>query len=191
MKNLSLLIALCCLPAVAQTRLISHKSHSGIMATFSTALDNSLFDIAASNFGEPPSERRFTIDSIIFLPDNRAVVVSSEKEVWITARQPEIEFKPGRDTLYNHPLLSKQHAKDSVARQLGGWHNDVKLVNYDNEKPETAPKQEKKNSLPALPFGGDNFPGKPLLIAGLAMVSVLFGFVFFALHKLKSARLTA
>ncbi len=182
MKNFTLLLILLSLPAMAQTKLISHKSHSGSTSTFKTALENNLFDIGESNFGEPPSELRFTIDSVILRPDNSAIIISSEKEVWITHDKPGLSLS-GRDTVYNDPLLGKKHAKDSITWQLRaqGSHNPV-LINYDNDK-------TRKNSLPVVPNDKPGTANMPVMIAALAALSILFGSVFYMVHKLKSARL--
>ncbi|KOS06960.1 hypothetical protein AM493_13655 [Flavobacterium akiainvivens] len=169
---------------MAQTKLISHKSHSGSMATFNTAFENNLFDIGESNFGLPDKQMSFTIDSIILLPDDKVVVVSSEKDVYRHYAKSAISFKPGRDTLYNHPLLSQKHKKDSILRVLQPYdakHKPV-LINYDNNK-------TKKNSLPVAPNDSLGTPNMPLMVAALAALSILFGFVFYMVHKLKSARL--
>ena len=185
MKNLTFLFILLSIPAISQTRLISHKSHSGSMATFSTALENSLFDIAASNFGEPGSEMRFVVDSVILLPDNRAVVIASEKDVWVTYPKSSLVLT-GRDTLYNE-LLSNRHNKDSLTRVLEreGSRQPV-LINYDNEKPKPTPKQEKKNSVPVMPSGDDNFPDKPMMIFALALLSGVLAFISYYFYKVKN-----
>ncbi len=181
MKNFSLLVALVSLSATAQTRLISHKSHSGSMATFNTALENNLFDIGASNFGEPPSEPRFVIDSVILQPDNSAIIIASEKEMWIT--YPEYTFPlTGRDTLYNDPLLSKRHAEDSIKREL--WRQSITepvLINYDNKT--------KKNTIPVMPNDNNGTPNIPLMVAALALISILLGAAFYMLHKVKTIKL--
>lgn len=180
MKNFSLLVVLVSLSAMGQTRLISHKSHSGSTATFSTALENNLFDIGESNFGEPRSEMRFTIDSIILQPDNSAIIISSEKDVWVTYGKSTIPLT-GRDTVYNDPLLSKKHAKDSITWQLKaqGNHSPV-LINYDNDK-------TKKNSLPVVP-NDNGTPNMPLMVAALALISLLLGAAFYMLNKLKTVK---
>jgi hypothetical protein len=182
MKNIYILL-LCCSAAIAQTKLIAHKSHSGSMATFTTAFNNNLFDMGESNFGEPALERRYTIDSIILRPDDSAIVISSIKELWWGTPKSQIEFKPGRDTLYNHPLLSKRHSKDSIAVKVYTKNlEDPVLVNYDNDN-------FKKNSLPAVHNNDNGTPNMPLMVAALAAISILFGFVFYMVHKLKLARL--
>jgi hypothetical protein len=178
MKNFSLLIALVALPAIAQTKLISHKSHSGSRATFGTALENNLFDIGDSNFGNPRQE--YSIDSIILIEDNKAVVVSSLK---IFAQEDVIQYKPGRDTLKDHPLLSRKHAKDSIEKVLNPYGGaKIKLINYDNEKVQ-------KNSIPVVPHGDSGTPNMPLILVALALISLLLGFAFYMLHKLKTIRL--
>jgi len=186
MKNLTFLFILLSIPAVSQTRLISHKSHSGSVATFSTALESSLFDIAASNFGEPGSEMRFVVDSVILLPDNRAVVIASEKDVWVTYPKSSLVLT-GRDTLYNE-LLSKRHNKDSLTRILEreGSRQPV-LINYDNEKPVEPKKNDRKNNTAqVMPSGDDNFPDKPMMIFALALLSGVLGFISYYFYKVKN-----
>ena len=181
MKNIFPLITLFCATAgFSQTRLISHKSHSGSMATFSTALENSLFDIAESNFGLPPT--RFSIDSVVLLEDNRAVIISSGKRFGQT---DVITFKPVRDTVYNHPLLSKKHSKDSIAKVLepNVTNRKIKLINYDNDT-------SKKNSFPAF-FGDDNFPDNPMLIFALALLSGVLAFISYFIYKVKGTPVKA
>lgn len=55
MKNLRFLITAlllsCCLAGVAQTKLISFKSHSGSKLHFRKAIENNMFDLNQSNFG--------------------------------------------------------------------------------------------------------------------------------------------
>jgi hypothetical protein len=180
-----LILMLCTVAGFAQTRLISHKSHSGSAATFTTALESSLFDIAESNFGLPTKEMRFTVDSVILLPGNRAVVISSEKDVYKTHQKSAFNFKPGRDTLYNHPLLSQQHQKDSILHSLEsyGRHNTPVLINYDNDR-------TKKNVVPVIP-GSDNFPDKPMLVFALALLSGVLAFAMYLVYKTKSVSQTA
>jgi len=180
MKNTFFIITLLCSAAAfSQTRLISHKSHSGSSATFKTALENSLFDIAESNFGIPPT--RFTIDSVILLEDNRAVIVSSSKRFG----RDVITYKPGRDTVYNHPLLSKKHSKDSIGKILepNVTSRKIKLINYDNDK-------SKKNGFPAF-FGDNNFPDKPMLIFALALLSGVLAFISYFIYKVKGTPVKA
>ncbi|MES2485174.1 MAG: hypothetical protein V4581_04395 [Bacteroidota bacterium] len=188
MKNLTFLFTLLSVSAFSQTRLISHKSHSGSMATFNTALENSLFDIAASNFGAPGSEMRFVVDSVILLPDNRAVIISSEKDVWVTYPKSSV-ILTGRDTLYN-AMLSNRHNKDSLFRVLSqeGSYKPV-LINYDNEKPAPEPNREKKNTIVA-PSGNDNFPNKPMLVAALALLSGVLAFISYFFYTVKNAQAT-
>jgi hypothetical protein len=171
MKHFGLLLTLLSLSALGQTRLISHKSHSGSAATFSTAFNNNLFDIDESNFGEPGSEMRFVVDSVILLPDNRAVVISHEEDVWVTYPKSAV-LLTGRDTLYNDAMFSKRHSQDSIKRELSrqGSHNPS-LINYDNDK-------TKKNAIPAVPEDNDTgLPNKPVLVFALALLSMLFGLV--------------
>ena len=77
MKKFTVLLALLSLPAMAQTKLISHKSHSGSMATFTTAFNNNLFDIGESDFGAAPYRqvKAAQLDSVIFINPATAIMV--------------------------------------------------------------------------------------------------------------------
>jgi len=187
MNILTFIACLYCSFCFSQTRLISHKSHSGSSATFTAALENSLFDITESNFGEPGSEMRFVVDTVILLPDNRAVVIASEKDVWVTYPKSSVAVKAGRDTV-NNAMLADRHNKDSlknVFQQEGSWQ--PVLINYDNEKPMKAKKSEnKKNIVPIGSINDNNFPGKPMLIFSLALLSGVLGFVSYYIYKVNN-----
>lgn len=54
----------------AQTKLIAHKSHSGSLSNFKIALEGNLFDMGASDFGDPGwVEERHRLDSLVKVDD--------------------------------------------------------------------------------------------------------------------------
>ncbi len=74
MKALILFAA--CLFSIAcfgQTKLISHRSHSGSDADFRVAAEGNLFDIGNSNFGNP-SAYIDKIDTVILIGKNKMIV---------------------------------------------------------------------------------------------------------------------
>jgi len=126
----------------AQTKLIAHKSHSGSLSDFKTALEDNLFDIHTSNFGAAPIRIIETarLDSLIYLADSAAVMVTSDLCIE-RRRKYESIWKAGRDTVYFHPLFCLQHEKDSIKKILDETYNfknpadSVVFIGYDNVDP--------------------------------------------------------
>lgn len=125
----------------AQTKVIAHKSHSGNTHTFSKGYQKMLFDIGSSNFGHAPQKiiKRARLDSLIFLTDTSQVLVTSYSCTKNTNTQSSI-WKPGRDTVYNHPLFSKKYSLDSIKTVLKNQYyfkNDIEntvFIGYSNSK---------------------------------------------------------
>lgn len=156
------------LTTFAQTKLISHRSHSGSTANFILALEGELFDMPFSNFGMAPQRtvRTAELDSVIFISDSVAVMVTSNycfsgyvggfpdastKSLW----------RAGRDTARNHVLFKRQHELDSIKLILKRQYffrnsvDSVKFIGYDNQGAN--PKRQQKQWVPAY---SDN-PGEP------------------------------
>jgi hypothetical protein len=106
------------LTSFGQTKMISHKSHSGSKNTFSLSLKKSLFNIGVSNFGMAPERfvRNSNLDTVKLLSPHVAVMITSEsclrddysgrpshKELW----------SAGADTVYNHDVFN---SKNSIAQ---------------------------------------------------------------------------
>lgn len=207
---LTVILFFSCVAGFGQTKLISHKSHSGNVDDFAFAVENNLFDIGDSNFGEPPHRmvKKYTIDSVISLPDKKTVIISSEKKIIEYLRysgekneiKDTISFIPGRDTVYNHPLFSKIHSLDSVKTVLGmknGFpgrsQEEVQFIGYDNKAEKYADENKKEvkkknNKKGAAPFTNDetNFPSKPLIILVLMMFSVIVMLLYYLLIPKKA-----
>jgi hypothetical protein len=126
----------------AQTKIIAHKSHSGNTRTFSKGYQKMLFDIGSSNFGHAPQRivKRARLDSLIFLTDTSQVMVTSYSCTKNTNNQSSI-WKPGRDTVYNHPLFSKKYSLDSIKLVLKDQYffenpiENIVFINYTNAIP--------------------------------------------------------
>lgn len=148
----------CCLFRVeAQTKLIEFKSHSGNVSHFKTALEESIFGLERSNFGEAPMRtiRNAHLDSLIFLNDTAAVMVTSEictRQTWRGDNRDSVIWKAGRDTVLYHPLFTQQHRLDSIQEVLDDqyhFNNEAKeviFIGYDNqpEKPEVDKRTKKE-----------------------------------------------
>ncbi len=189
-----LLMSLC---ATGQTRLISFRSHSGDMRHFRDAIERRAFDLEASNLGAAPTEtvRNAQLDSVIRLPDGKAVLVTSEYCDETNRRNCRVvsttKWSAGRDTVSGHPLFSKYHSLDSVKDILAKDYNfrnnieEVVFVGYDNHK--KPPKKTKKKSVVFLFW--NKWPQIGLFLV-LAMGSGLVAFSLWRLRGLKTSLAT-
>lgn len=153
MKTLLLTALLVCTGAAySQTKLIFHKSHSGSSSSFMKSINGNY-----SNFGRAPIRevKNAMLDSVIYLTDTSAVMVTSEYCVRNGDYSPETSrettnrnrgklWHAGRDTVYNHPLFSRKHALDSIKMVVATEYyfknniDNVRFLGYDNEAvPET------------------------------------------------------
>ena len=102
----------------AQTKLISYKSHSGNMKYFEESIIDNSFNTNYSNLGAMPE--RFVIDSkldsVIIIDDKKSVIVTS-RTCKNRAYNTTEKWKPGRDTVYSHPIFSNENI-DSVKNVL-------------------------------------------------------------------------
>jgi len=167
----------------SQTKLISHKSHSGSDSNFRIALEKNLFDIGDSNLGDVPYRevKNAQLDTVIYISKGKSVMKTSEyckienKYNRINEDKSLGNFwKKGTDTLLNHPLFSKKHSLDSiknVLKQQFHFKNDIDkviFIGFDNK----AEKKKKKKSGMALNNDSNfDFPSKPLLVLCLVLLS--------------------
>lgn len=131
--------------AFSQTKLIHHKSHSGSAENFTLSIENNLFDIEESNFGQAPQMiiKTAALDSLIYLTDTSTIMVTREicRDEYRPKAKPEI-WKAGRDTVYNHTLFTLKYELDSIKKtleELYNFQNPVKemtFVGYANEEPK-------------------------------------------------------
>lgn len=143
-----LLFSLVCVTSQAQTKIISHKSHSGSNADFNIAYANDLFGMEEDNLGMAP-ERRYIkeknlhpkLDSVVFISKDEVKLYTSSSckiESDYTGETHEEKWKPGIEIAKNHPLFSKQHSLDSIKKVLKKEYgfenpiNEVVFVGYDN-----------------------------------------------------------
>jgi hypothetical protein len=102
----------------AQTKKIAFKSHSGNMEEFHWALsgDN---ELEYSNFGMAPEPlvKEARLDSIIFICDSVAVIVTSEYCRRNRSKRLS-RWRAGSDTVTNHPVFSASLSDDSIRKIL-------------------------------------------------------------------------
>lgn len=169
-----------------QTRLIAYKSHSGHPALFSTALENRLFDIADGSLGAAPTRiiKTAQLDSVIFLSDTAAIMISSqyckENDFYSNEKDLESIWKSGTDTVYHHPLFSRQHELNSIKTALKEEYHfrnnidSVTFIGYDNQPAKKD--RKKKNAAPPVMFPpGDNsqppYDKRVLVLIGIIATS--------------------
>jgi hypothetical protein len=180
----------------AQTKLISHKSHSGSNETFALAVENDLFDIVESDFGAAPEKivRNSSLDTVIYVSKTKSVMITSEFCMTIDRRikerikEREI-WKAGKDTVYSHPLFTQKHSLDSIKNVLKSQYNfqnnidKTVFIGFDN-KPEKSKK--KKSFVPLITSNKPDFPSYLLTIAVFSLLSVL---VYYLSLKIKFRRM--
>lgn len=169
----------------SQTKLIAFKSHSGHSENFNKAASENLFDTNASNLGVVPQKfvEDARLDSVIILNEEESILVTSSAHKRVLKGATR-EWKPGRETVYNHGLFSKKNI-DSVKTVLKRDYNfvndmdSVVFIEYDKEsksykeiKPSSAkPKKEKSEKTK----GG--------LLLGVLMISGASGFYSWKRNK--------
>jgi hypothetical protein len=180
----------------AQTKLISHKSHSGSNATFALAVENELFDIAESDFGEAPIQivKNSSLDTVIYVSKTKSIMITSEhcKKINVYNNNELLEskiWKAGKDTVHSHPLFTQKHSLDSIKNVLKSQYNfqnnidKTVFIGFDN-KPEKTKK--KKSFAPFTTSNKPNFPNYLLTIGVLSLLSVL---VYYLSLKIKSRKM--
>jgi len=197
----ALLLLITSLSLLAQTELIAHKSHSGTVATFNNSFLND-----GLGFGEAPQRYIETaiLDSVIYVSDSVAIMVTSNycttglsrfKEHTLEERMRNAElWSAGRDTVYNHPLFSKQHQLDTIKAKLDATYyfnnsaDKVKFIGYDNGTPLKKVKKKRMGFVPLILPGNDHTPfdfHMAIAITVIAIFSVLAGLLLQKLHQFK------
>jgi hypothetical protein len=171
--------------SLSQTKLISHKSHSGTNANFRIALEENLFDIGDSNLGDVPYRevKNAQLDTVIYISKGKSVMITSEY-CKVENRYHRINedkslgdfWKKGTDTVFDHPLFSKKHSLDSikdVLKKQFHFKNDIDkviFIGFDNK----LQKHRKKKSETILNTDSNpDFPTKPFLIFCLVLLSTI------------------
>lgn len=144
MKHFFMLLLLATsLSISAQTKKIAFKSHSGSAENFAIALEDHLFDIDDSNFGQgiQPEVRNAQLDSVIFVSDSVSILVTSEYcNMRNRSKDNPMLWYAGRAITYNDPLFSKKHSLDSIRKIIKERYyfknniDKVIFIGYDNKR---------------------------------------------------------
>lgn len=137
-----------CIFLQAQTKLIQHRSHSGNDAEFVYAYTCEA--IPNSNLGVAPTRfvRTAQLDSLIFINDSVAIMATSRycNEDYSPIEEKSL-WRAGRDSIFHHPLFSKQHQLDKIKLTIKNDYNfrnkinEVIFIGYDNNKKDVPIKQ--------------------------------------------------
>jgi hypothetical protein len=120
----------------AQTKVISHKSHSGSKSQFSGAYQKNLFDLKRSNFGGPRLINVVVLDSVVAVNDSVTVLKMRQSN---SCYDFHIDYKALKDsdfikkteTVVNHPILNRKKTVafiHSSRGQLFWFDNPIESV---------------------------------------------------------------
>ena len=106
-----------------QTKMISHKSHSGSNTTFSNSIKMNLFNIGESNFGMAPERfvRNSNLDTVKLLSPHVAVMITSEtcfREDYSRNKSSMELWSAGSDTVFDHPVFNSKNSLDQIKTKL-------------------------------------------------------------------------
>lgn len=98
----------------AQTKVISHKSHSGSKRAFSGAYQKNLFDLKSSNFGGPRMTNVIVLDSVVAVNDSVTVLKMRESNLCFEHRVnykdlKDSDFHKRSETVIRHPILNRKN----------------------------------------------------------------------------------
>ena len=163
------------------------------MRVFAKALAMNAGDMSCSSPGAAPEEyvEHANLDSVIFLNDTTAVMIT--RRTYGRKFYCFQKWKPGADTVYNHPLFTKKHDLKGIKKALERDYyfvnpiDSVKFLGYDNGE-SRKPKENKENRdsmveiKPSVTIGPpekDKPKHIPLawMVTGLALVSLAGGLI--------------
>jgi hypothetical protein len=157
MKHLFLL-ALIPFCGLSQTKLISHKSHSGTKKTWQHAFTNPSNSIHLSNLGVGPTpEVRFSrLDSLKVIRPNVVVMITSNHCQDGIYRNSDRNnnthlWRAGSDTVYNHPDFNSDKSIEDIKHAIGSKYyfansaETVAFVGYEKKPVSTEQKSKRKH----------------------------------------------
>ncbi len=200
---------------LAQTKVIAFKSHSGSMHNFEAALSLPKMDLVNHNLGEGPQPiiRNSVLDSVIFVSDSQAVMVTtthcSVNEYYngrdkVEKKDLQEIWREGKDTVLNHPLFSQQHSLDSIRHVLDRryyFRNDAKkivFIGFDNGPTKPMMDEDKDGILDneddiSTPLNdrqnedvlptGPGGGGTGIILMSIVLASILIGFMSWMVSK--------
>lgn len=125
----SLSLSLLCLTCFSQTKLISHRSHSGSNNNFRRAIENNLFDIENSNFGLSIQYVE-KVDSVILKSAN-TILISRKKYRIINGKTDKTTRTIDTINRANSIQFFKAKNIDSLKKEI---KRTYKLINLDSAK---------------------------------------------------------
>lgn len=125
----SLSLSLLCLTCFSQTKLISHRSHSGSNSNFRAAIENNLFDIENSNFGLSIQYVE-KVDSVVLKSPN-TILISRKKYRIINGKIDKTTKTIDTVNRANSIQFFKAKSIDSLKREI---KRTYKLINLDSAK---------------------------------------------------------
>lgn len=164
------------------------------MKNFKIALANELFNTDEANFGLPPEKKTYTLDSVIYISDTVAVLVTKTYSRQYTEPADSNKLvKAGKDTVYNNPLFMRQHSLDSIKKVLkasGRYVNPLNktiFIGFDNKKTKPGAKTSSQHPysgtiiLPVVKSDDNNnnnnspFDSQLVLMLGTILILSLTG----------------
>jgi len=103
----------------AQTKVISHKSHSGSKKTFRIAYEKSLFNLNQSNFGLPGNRNIVLLDTVIAVNDSVTILKMRESAVCYPFNTSykdlkKSDFKSKTVRINNHKIFNKKNTISTI-----------------------------------------------------------------------------
>lgn len=148
---------------LAQTKLISYKSHSGNKRHLNSALSNNLFTMGESNFGMAPQRmvRNSKLDTVILVSEKKAIMITSEychyEDYGGGDRSNGMLWSAGKDTVYDHPVFNSGKSVSEIKRTLKQEYffanpiDSVVFLGFDGEYYNQTPKKVKRKTAPIEP----------------------------------------
>lgn len=205
---LILLLSFTGLSLSAQTKKIAFESHSGDPNNFHIALTNEFFDNGESDYGLPSHKSKYKLDSVVYLNDSTALLVSKEYQApWEAKADSLFKFIRVRaDTIYNTGLFNKKNTADSIRKGLKSISNMIteyeassktKFIGFAKSKPATKEKEKEQPKeqqvLPVIipndpPDNSSPFdPGLVWMIVAILLLSLIGGWISWKLYKPQTA----
>ena len=136
-----------------QTKLISHKSHSGSNTTFSNSMKKNLFNIGESNFGMAPERfvRNSNLDTVKLLSPHVAVMITSEsclRDDYSRNKSSMELWSAGTDTVYNHDVFNSKNSIAQIKSKLKNNYffdnsvDNIVFIGFDGKYAIVAPKSQ-------------------------------------------------
>ena len=193
MKNSSVIIALFIALnsqlSFGQTKMISHKSHSGSSINFKKSLSLNSLDIGNSNFGIAPQRyiRNSKLDTVKLLSPHVAVMITSEscysEDYDGGDRSSAGIWSAGTDTVIDHPVFNGKNTLKTIKSTLKNeyyFHNSIDNVVFIGFEGEYAIHNPKAINEPKSNMGNiendSNRKNRPsyFMIILLSLLSTVF-----------------